>query len=70
MKLNAQKVMEYSNLKKIMKYKMPYDDYVMGETQLNCDNQNILAGYGFYIYAYKERILHELKWQRKMKNKK
>ena len=44
-----------------MKNKMPYDDYVMGETQLNCDNQKIQVGWGFYIWAYAERISHELK---------
>lgn len=44
-----------------MKYKMPYDDYVMGETELNCSEQNIERGFGIYIWAYQERVLHELR---------
>lgn len=42
------------------KSEMPYDDYVIGETELNCINQNLPRGYGFYFWAYAERVLHEL----------
>lgn len=52
-----------------MKHNMPYDDYIMEETQLNCDNQNIRIGFGIYIWAYKERVLHELRLL-KLKEKK
>jgi hypothetical protein len=46
---------------KLEKVKLPYDDYVMGETQLNCDNQNVPQGYLLYFWAYEERVMHEVK---------